>query len=130
MNWRCRHSESDSRLGLGTRLKGGPAFTLIELLVVIAVIGILAALLLPSLNHAKIAADNTACKGNLRQWALAIRMYVDDYKVYPPYAMADTTGGQALYWHQRLQQYTRATSPLWMNDATPLQATGQQHLRV
>ncbi len=62
------------------------AFTLVELLVVIAVIGILAALLLPALNRAKLAAEATACQSNLRQQGVAVIMYVQDSGYYPPYA--------------------------------------------
>ena len=86
-----------------SRSQGNPAFTLVELLVVIAVIGILAALLLPALSRAKAAADGAACKSNLRQMGIALRMYVNDLGSYPLVFDA-TPGVGAAWWVQMKQQ--------------------------
>ncbi len=54
-------------------------FTLIELLVVVAIIGILASLLLPSLQRARFQAQAAACISNLRQLVYAGTLYSLDH---------------------------------------------------
>ena len=65
------------------RAKTRKRFTLIELLVVIAIIGILAAMLMPSLNKARARAQLISCRGNLRQLGIALKLYTEEGGVYP-----------------------------------------------
>jgi len=70
------------------RYKG---FTLIELLVVIAIIGLLASIVLVSLNSARNKARDTRRISDLNQIQLALEFFYDTYSRYP------TTAGHA-YW--------------------------------
>lgn len=55
------------------------AFTLIELLVVIAIIALLAAILFPVFARARENARRSSCQSNLKQLALGIHQYTQDY---------------------------------------------------
>jgi prepilin-type N-terminal cleavage/methylation domain-containing protein len=84
------------------------AFTLIELLVVIAIIGILAALLLPSLAKAKEKGKQTFCINSERQQAMAAFMYADDHSdTLPPVAFR-ASNGYVTNWPDLLDPYLKS----------------------
>ena len=77
-NRECRQSTN-----LPRRQRFRQAFTLIELLVVVAVIAILVALILPSVQQAREAARQTACRNNLKQMGISLHSYHDTFGSLP-----------------------------------------------
>jgi prepilin-type N-terminal cleavage/methylation domain-containing protein/prepilin-type processing-associated H-X9-DG protein len=57
--------------------------TLIELLVVVAVIGVLAALLLPAVQHVRETSRRTQCTSHLRQIGVGLQNYQGAHRVFP-----------------------------------------------
>lgn len=67
----------------------GRGFSLIDLLVSVSVMVILMAILMPALRMAHERARQIKCASNIRQMAIALETYTDDYQEYLPPARFD-----------------------------------------
>jgi len=76
---------------------------------VIAVIALLASMLLPALSKAREFARRIKCVSNLRQWGLAIQMYVADNNNYFPIARDNNPAYR--YWTDYLASYIDKEDP-------------------
>ena len=98
------------------------AFTLIELLLVIAIIGLLIAMLLPTLAAARRAAQALACKSNCRQLATVATAFATDHRDQLPSNRIKTGPDQHVTWRAWLvkQNYMPSgDTDAWVCPATP-----------
>ncbi|RRJ97253.1 DUF1559 domain-containing protein [Opitutaceae bacterium TAV4] len=83
------------------------AFTLIELLTVIAIIGILAAIIVPTVGRVRQSARSAQCISNLRQIGMAITLYAEEDKQQYPWGFISTG---SIRWSHTIQNHLASQS--------------------
>jgi prepilin-type processing-associated H-X9-DG protein/prepilin-type N-terminal cleavage/methylation domain-containing protein len=123
------------RVDRRTQCGGGHAFTILELLIVIAILVILAALLLPVLARARIAARRVECISNQKNWIIAFKSFAEDnegliaregYEPFGEVALNNWTQVASRpqaddVWYNALPPYLSLQPAYWY--ANPLQRT-------
>jgi type II secretory pathway pseudopilin PulG len=84
---------------------GRRGFRLIELLLVVGLIGLLIACLLPMRRGSTQAARRMSCQNNLRQIALALHNYEDEFGCLPPAYTVDASGKPLHSWRTLILPY-------------------------
>lgn len=73
-------------------------FTLVKILVAVVIMGVLIALLLPSVPVAREAAKRMSCTGQMKQMLLGFHNYFDQYGCFPPAYTMDESGKPLHSW--------------------------------
>ncbi len=104
-------------------------FTLIELLTVIAIIGILAAILIPTVGKVRSTTKFSVNVSNVRQWTIACTLHMSDWKGFMPYQGTGTggTGGLARIDLNDITPFAMGKVLPWWNALPPY--IGQKTLR-
>ncbi len=90
--------------------KSNKAFTLIELLTVIAIIGILAAILIPTVGAARTAALKAKTKVQFNQWAVALQLFKTEYGYFPTIATGNKLDSVAFFGAMTGKNYDGSTA--------------------
>lgn len=70
-------------------------FTLVELLTVVAILGLLAAIIVPTAGSARAAANKAKTRVQFNQWAAAIEAFRQEYSYYPVFDTTNKVNGGA-----------------------------------
>jgi prepilin-type N-terminal cleavage/methylation domain-containing protein/prepilin-type processing-associated H-X9-DG protein len=110
-------------------VKKNEGFTLIEVLIVIAIISILAAILFPVFARARENARRASCQSNLKQIALGVIQYTQDYdERLPSIEMgAGTNGGTTsdwILWSDAISPYLKSAQIFHCPSATNANTPG------
>ncbi len=100
-------------------------FTLIELLTVIAIIGILAAIIIPVVGRVRASARQVQCASNLRQMAMAMRMYAQENNNVLPLGGNDATAAGKPAWYVSIAPFLNIPDGT-LGAAPKLRAAGVQ----
>jgi prepilin-type N-terminal cleavage/methylation domain-containing protein/prepilin-type processing-associated H-X9-DG protein len=110
----------------GSRLRARAGFTLIELLTVIAIIGILAAIIIPTVGKVRVTAKKAQCVARLRQWGNAVGLAANDYKnKVPLFYKNDTVFIYDAYFSAKSMIVDDATRGTASRDLRPTEAMTQ-----
>jgi len=100
-------------------------FTLLELLSVLAILGILAALIFPSVGGARRSANKAKTRVQFTQWAAAIESFRGEYGYYPAFDASNLVNGGATasdhLFHDILAGRKRDGAALTVGSAAALQ---------
>jgi len=118
-------------------------FSLIELLTVIAIIGILAAIIIPTAGGARNAAKKAKTRSQFSSWSSAFETFRQEYGTYPQLypqgaqklvnqnAVANATGAASHHFHDVLAGVRRDGSALTgATTGTPIPPLGQNTRRI
>ena len=104
--------------------RGG--FTLVELLVVIGIIGLMLAILMPTLRVVREVGQRTRCQSNLRQLYYALQMYANEndgsmpsWSGWHATALPENTGDE-VSWNGKLSSFLQPDSSVYYCPSFPV----------